>query len=106
MKPVFDYGNITDEQKNVVDEIIKILNQFDQPMIAELLRSKFELEPIKEFDLSTSKFVKYCEAAGLRLHIQGTVCEGEHPNKISYPILTLQEDVRHLDKLIDFIKNN
>jgi hypothetical protein len=105
MIPVFDYGSITTEHKKVAEEIIKILEQFNQPMLGELIRQKFEIAPINSYNLNDSVFLKYCEKANIKTTVQGFLVEGEDLTAVKYPIVSLSDDIRNLNEFINIIQN-
>lgn len=105
-KPVFDYGNITQEHKDAAEEIITMLEATGQSGLASDLRYKFQLAEIKKYDWSASEFVRYCKLADIYVAGQGHLMEGEGEDAMQYPLFAICEDVRKLEKLIHVIKNN
>jgi hypothetical protein len=102
MEELFDYGNITEEHKKVILEVIELARSSGNEMFAEFVKHKFQItEPIK-FDLSESKFIEACEKHKFCYNIQGYVKDGLQPDGMHYPIVSITEDIR---KLEEFIKN-
>lgn len=103
VKPVFDYGSITDEHKTVASEIVNLLDNMNLPMASELIKQKFQLVETPKYDISQSKFVKECDKVGIHCAVQGWIKEG---NEKEYQVISVTEDVRRLNDLIDSIKNS
>lgn len=106
MLPVFDYGSLNDDHKKAAEEIASLAEHHGMSMFAELIKTRFQVKEIPKYDISQSEFVKYCEKAGLNLAIQGFIREGTEPNIIQYPLMTLCDDVRKLEKLVEVIKED
>lgn len=102
MIPVFDYRNITEEHKKVAEEIANILSDIGQPMLAELVKVKFQVVDRPKYKLDDSPFIDFCKKAGLHFTIQGYTIE----NGVEYPLVTLCEDIRKLNKLHEVMKND
>ena len=87
---VFDYGDISDEQKKVVKEIIDLMRARDQVpcgMFAEELKQRFQLEeiPIKKIEDS----------------IWGQLTTVEDGNKIRIPHIGFSADLDYLDEFVN-----
>lgn len=102
--PAFDYGSITDEHKSVVVEIASLLRDKGLDPIANELTTRFKIVEIPKFDLHGSPFVSACKEAGIHGAIQGYIQEGLDANAIQYPVVSICDDIRNLDKLIPIIK--
>lgn len=100
-KPAFDYGSITEEQLEVVEEVINVLKQMGDDVAAELLTHKFKFVEPPKVDHTQSPFVKCCNELGIPVNLQGYV----EDDGIGYPLVILSEDIRNLDKLYVAIKN-
>ena len=105
MDYLFDYGNITDENKAAALEIANMLESQGLKDLAESIKVKFKIKEIPKYDVESSPFVVACKAAGLYCSIQGYVQEGVEPNIIQYPLLAVCSDVRNLEKLIPIVKS-
>lgn len=106
MLPVFDYGSLNDDHKKAAEEIASLAEQHGMSMFADLVKTRFQVKEIPKYDISQSEFVKYCDKAGLHLGIQGFIREGGEPDIIQYPLMTLCDDVRKLEKLVEVIKED
>ena len=106
MIPMFDYGNITDEQKSVVKEIAGFLESSNQHQLADVIKKRFKVVETPKFDLRKSKFYQEAEKAGVFVAVQGFVQEGLDGDAIQYQLCAVCDDIRNLDKFIDSIKSS
>ena len=105
MQPVFDYGNIKPEHQALVRDIIKRIENDDHNIdLKNELSVLFKLEDENEFDLDTSIFIKYANKINLHVTKQGhiTVKDGDK-KPINYPIVSVCDDIRRLDELVETI---
>ena len=105
MIPVFDYGNIKPEHQALVRDILKRIDNNNQPEdIKNDLSVLFKLQGENEFDLEKSIFIKYAKKVNLGPAKQGhiTVKEGKDV-PINYPIISICDDIRKLDNLVEEI---
>lgn len=100
MIPVFDWRDIKPEHQQAAQEIADIMENMNQPMLAELIRQKFKVIPPTRYDLKQSEFVQECSKNNIGIMIQGYVDEGG----IQYPLIAITEDIRRLDKFIANVK--
>ena len=100
----FDYGNIKQEHKVAAEEIAALAYQIGQPMLAELIKLKFEIVEIKKYDLEQSEFLNSIKSAGIPWSVQGAMVEGEGVDKIQYPLITINQEIRTLDAWFKSIK--
>lgn len=91
----FDYGSITDRDKQVVEEVMSHLNLSDGLMVDQL-KEKFEIEPVTEVPYDKSIFYNICVENDIFIGYQGAVKEGN----VKYPIFSICADCRELDKLV------
>lgn len=103
MNPNFNYGDITDEHKQAAKEIADLMEGMNQPMMAELIRERFQITPIPKYDFLQHPFVKACEKANLFCAVQGHVKDGS--GKIEYPVISISDDVRKFEDLFQIIVN-
>lgn len=96
-KSVFSYDEITEEHKDAALEIMNLLNQMGQPMIAEMIKHKFKIVEKPKFDLNNSPVHNSLTADGFFLAVQGYVGVGEGADAIDYPVVCINEDIRKLD---------
>ena len=97
--PVFDYGSLNDDHKAAAEECVAMANQMNQPMLAELIKARFQLVEPKRFDMDSSKFVAAAKEAGIYIAIQGHVKEGD----TEYQLVSVNEDIRKLEKFIELL---
>ena len=102
---IFDYGDIKPEHKEAATEITNLLRSQGQEMLAEMIKLKFKLVEIPKYNMDSSPFVAACKEAGLYCGVQGYLQEGEEPNIIQYPVVSICDDIRRLEKLIPVIKS-
>jgi hypothetical protein len=102
MIPVFDYRSLNEDHKKAAEEIANILSGMGQPMLAELVKLKFEVIDRPKYNLNDSPFIDFCKKAGLHFTIQGYTID----NGIEYPLVTLCEDIRKLNKLHEVMNND
>ena len=106
MQPVFDYGSINEDHKKAAEEIANLAETHGMTMFAELIKTRFQVKEIPKYDITQSEFVKYTQKAGLNFAIQGFIREGAEPDFMQYPLLTICDDVRKLEKFIEVIKKD
>lgn len=100
---MFDYGSISDEQKKALNECANFLST-KHPDIAQTIRNKFYLVEPKKVKLETSNFLQLCKAANINYSLQGfTLTRDEKEEEIQYPIVSITEDIRELERLLLFI---
>jgi len=105
MIPVFDYGNIKPEHQALVRDILQRIDNNKQPEdIKNDLSVLFKLQGENEFDLEKSIFIKYAKRVNLVPTKQGhiTVKDGDK-KPINYPIMSICDDIRKLDELVEEI---
>lgn len=106
LKPEFDYGSIRPEHQAAAEEIAKFLAENGQADLGELIKQRFKVKEIPSYDLSQSEFVKYCKEAGIYVAGQGYLVEGEGLNQMQYPMITICDDIRRIEKIVEVIKNS
>jgi hypothetical protein len=104
MEYLFDYGNITDDNKAAALEIANMLSSRGLNDIADAIKIKFKIKEIPKYDVEKSPFVTACKTAGVYCSIQGYAQEGMEPNIIQYPLLSLNADIRNFEALIPILK--
>jgi len=91
----FHPNDITDEHKKAVEEAAKILDTMGLDKASMVLKEKFHIQEGEKVKSDNFAFVKICEAHNIPLTNNGYIRDN---NKL-YPILSLCEDVRNLEKL-------
>ena len=101
----FNYGEITDEHKKVVSEIIDLLRQRSQvpvDMIIEELKTRFELEEIPMKNIEDSVWGQLTKDEAIGTSIQGfrmtTDADGK---KIKIPHVGFSADFDYLDEFVN-----
>jgi hypothetical protein len=100
MKQLFNYGDLKKEHKDAAAEIIDLAKQLGQDNLAEVIAHKFQLVEPNKFNIEDSVFAKACDSVGFKYWIMGWVAEGDGPEAVHYPIVSITEDVRKLDNFI------
>tara|TARA_B110000285_G_C15036223_1_gene569400 strand:- start:6 stop:545 length:540 start_codon:yes stop_codon:yes gene_type:complete len=106
VKGVFDYGEITEGQKSVVEELLEQLKQdpkmsfvLDDEKVSSL-KKQFKIEEIDRFDIEKSVFYQFAKQKNYYIPIQGWIKQGLGPDAIEYPIISTSMDIRDYDKMV------
>jgi hypothetical protein len=110
-KGVFNYGEITEGQKSIVEELLTTLQQnpkvsfvLDDEYIS-LIKKQFKIEEIERFDIEKSAFWQFAKQRNFHTPIQGWIKVGIGPEAKEYPIISINMDIREYDKMMcDMIK--
>ena len=102
---VFDYGDISDEQKKVVKEIIDLMRARDQVpcgMFAEELKQRFQLEEIPMKKIEDSVWGQLTKDERLGQSVQGfKLSTDENGKKIRIPHIGFSADLEYLDEFVN-----
>jgi len=105
---LFDYGTISEQHKEAVQEVMELAKNFGNAEFAEFLKHKFKIiEPLR-VPYETSTFAKECEKADIKVYLMGWTQDngGSDPALPFYPILSITDDIRKLEQLIKNIKDD
>jgi len=102
--PGFDYANLSNEQKEAVDEVFRILAEKYATLDLTPLKIKFNLEEKKYFDLEDSDFYRKCKENKIVVDTQGWKKEGLGDDAIHYPLVTMSGDIRQFEKVFNDYK--
>lgn len=98
---LFNYDDLNDDHKKAATEFLRLLDQHNDPLIvSELIKKNFDLKPKPKVKPDHSLFVQACQKSGQYVNIQGYV----EDDGVLYPICTITDDIRKLDKLFGVIK--
>ena len=100
----FNYGEISDNDKRVVEEVIKLAKQQGLDIFVKFLEHKFNIVEQPTYDFEESEFVKEAAKNGLFVSVQGTIKSGNKPDDIVYPVISICEDIRKFEKFYNAIK--
>ena len=104
---VFDYGDISDKQKEVVKEIIDLMRAREQipcGMFAEELKQKFQLEEIPMKKIEDSVWGQLTKDERLGQSVQGfRQTTDENGKKIRIPHVGFSADLDYLDEFLNRI---
>ena len=105
IEPLFDYGNITERDKSVVQEVISLIQArpgVPGNMIAEELKAKFELVEIPMMKVEDSIWGQLTKDEKLGFAMQGfRETNDENGNKIRIPHIGFSADLDYLDDFIN-----
>ena len=99
---LYDYRNISDNDKKLVKEIISILEKDNNYAMSNQLKVTFKLTDTNVYDIEKSEFFKACQKHNINLQKQGIVTVMENNITTEYPVISICEDIRRLN---NFIKN-
>ncbi len=102
--PGFDYERLSQEQKEAVDEVFRVLSEKHSTLDLTPLRIKFKLEEKKYYDLKDSNFCKRCKDNKIVVDTQGWIKEGLGEDAIHYPLVTMSGDIRQFEELFNKYK--
>ena len=106
MVELFDYGSVTEEHKKAVLEVMTLAKEHGNDMFAEYLKHKFQIEEPLRVDYKESEFAKACEQNDIKLWLMGWVQDGgAAAGSPHYPVLSITEDIRKIEKLIETFRN-
>lgn len=100
----YDYGEIPENDKRVVEEVIKHAKQQGLDIFVKFLEHKFNIIEQPTYDFEESEFVKEAAKNGLFVSVQGTIKSGDKPGDIVYPVISICDDIRKFEKFYNAIK--
>tara|TARA_B100000085_G_C18333363_1_gene427199 strand:+ start:220 stop:660 length:441 start_codon:yes stop_codon:yes gene_type:complete len=102
---VFDYGDVTDRDKKVVEEVIELIRQrpgVPGDMIIEELKTKFQLVEIPLKKIEDSIWGQLTKDERLGQSVQGfRNSTDEHGNQIRIPHVGFSADLDYLDEFVN-----
>ena len=102
---VFDYGSITERDKKLIEEVIKLMRErpgVPSDMIAEELKQKFELEEVPMKKIEDSVWGQLTKDERLGQSIQGfRLARDENGNKVKIPHVGFSADLDYLDEFVN-----
>jgi len=101
--PNYDYGSISQEDKALVKEITILLEKENQNALAEQLKLTFGLKDVEKYNIDNSPFYQICKELNLPLQSQGTIKVSENGKVIEYPMVSICDDIRRLNKIIEYV---
>ena len=101
--PIYNYGNVTEDDKTLVREVINMLDQDKQYSTSQLLKERFKMNDIIQYDRNESVFLNYANDMNLPIHIQGHSTQTKGDKTYHYPIFSLCDDIRVLNKFVENI---
>lgn len=104
IKQTFDYGSITDQHKEAVEEVANLARQMGNHTFAEFINHKFNVVEPKRFNLEDSEFYRFCKENEIKIFLQGHCQDGIGPEAVHYPVVSITEDIRTMDAFVAKIK--
>jgi len=105
IESVFDYGSITERDKKLIEEVIKLMRSrpgVPGDMVVEELKQKFELEEIPMKKIEDSVWGQLTKDERLGQSIQGfRLVRDEKGNKLKIPHVGFSADLDYLDEFIN-----
>jgi len=105
IESVFDYGSITERDKKLIEEVIKLMRGrpgVPGDMVVEELKQKFELEEIPMKKIEDSVWGQLTKDERLGQSIQGfRLVRDEKGNKLKIPHVGFSADLDYLDEFIN-----
>ena len=97
MDYMFDYSEVTEDDEDVIKEIIRLAREQGNDDFADELGVKFGLVELPEYDASNSSFIKALEDANYAWNTQGYSTEGG----VRYPVMGVMGEIRQLNTITD-----
>jgi hypothetical protein len=105
IESVFDYGSITERDKKLIEEVIKLMRSrpgVPSDMVVEELKQKFELEEIPMKKIEDSVWGQLTKDERLGQSIQGfRLARDEKGNKFKIPHVGFSADLDYLDEFVN-----
>ena len=102
---VFDYGSITERDKKLIEEVIKLMRSrpgVPNDMVVEELKQKFELEEVPMKKIEDSVWGQLTKDERLGQSIQGfRLARDENGNKLKIPHVGFSADLDYLDEFVN-----
>jgi|AntAceMinimDraft_5_1070358.scaffolds.fasta_scaffold08386_4 hypothetical protein len=103
---LFDYGSITEQHKEAIQEVVDLATQSGNDVFAEFIKYKFQLIDPVRVDHKDTEFYKACAENDIHVWIMGYIQDGvgNDPSMPFYPVVSITEDIRKIEKLVEFLK--
>ena len=100
----YDYGNITEKDKKVVEEIIDFLRSREQvpiSMVIEELKTRFQLVEVPMKKIEDSVWGQLTKDEKLGQSVQGFKLTTEDGKKVRIPHIGFSADLNYLDEFVN-----
>jgi len=97
MRLVLSSDKLTTEHKEAATDIVDYLKENGHELIGVLIEKRYNLKPMKKYDVENSSAIKFLKENNLHHSTQGWIKE----NDIEKPIIHISADIRKLDKAFD-----
>ena len=100
----YDYGNITEKDKKVVEEIIDFLRSREQVptnMVIEELKTRFQLVEVPMKKIEDSVWGQLTKDEKLGQSVQGFKLTTEDGKKVRIPHIGFSADLNYLDEFVN-----
>ena len=101
---VFDYGSITERDKKLIEEVIKLMRErpgVPSDMIAEELKQKFELEEVPMKKIEDSVWGQLTKDERIGMSIQGFRTVNVDGKQLRIPHVGFSADLDYLDEFVN-----
>jgi len=98
-------GQATEEDIVVANDIIRMCEERGLQELVSAIKVRYGMEQVKHYPLDGNRFVEACKACNIPGNVQGHVHSGDE-GAMRYPVVAVVEDIRKLEALYDYIKND
>lgn len=107
---LFDYNEVTDEQKRAIEEVMTLAKEAGNQEFAEMLAYKFGVKETVKVPASNFAFTQECDKLGIKVWTMGhEASNGDLPNSEDnpmLPILSITEPAAKLEQLVASIRSS
>lgn len=100
----YNYGEVSTNDKKVINEVITLAKQQGLDMFVEFLKFKFQIVEQPKYDFEESEFVQEAAKHGLFVSVQGNIKSGDKVDDVVYPVISICDDIRKFEKFYNAIK--
>lgn len=104
--PTFDYERCTEDQKKVVEEVLRLLLDQYNNIDLNYIKTIFKIIPRKYYNPEDSRFYQLSKQHKIVSNIQGHIRESNDITTLHYPMISFSDDIRKFDNMLtEFEKN-
>lgn len=97
---IFDYLNVTNGEKKTILECAEYVEKMGYKDVSDKIKKHFQIVEKPIYNIADSKFYQKALKSNIYLNIQGYVEE----ENVKYPYVSLNCDIRDLDKFLEAIE--
>jgi len=101
MIPVFDYGSIKEDHKSAAEECAKLVESIN-PLVANLIRERFQIVEPKRLPLEDSEFYRIATGFGFGVAPQGYMVG---PDGVQIPMVAICAEITKFDDFLSHYKD-